>query len=222
MTSPQTKKRLSRTRGADHVDKPPKLVPVGQRRRGRPEIELLPAMKDEACRLARTGATMLEVAKGIGVALPSLYKVLGADEDFMNSVKEGREFFDERVISALGQRAAGFHVETEKVFSNGLRTTVTEYVPPDTSAAMFWLFNRKGWRKNDNVVQDAIDAAANAGDPDAPVSTKTLAMAALALLTGAALAPQAQQPTTIDITPNPTPGPDEEIAYDDRDPDFDI
>lgn len=191
---------------------------------GRPEIELLPAMREEAKALALTGATMLEIAQGVGVSIRTFYQLLGADEDFLNSVKQGRETFDDRVISSLGQKAVGYTYESEKVFSNGFRAVVHEHVQADTSAAIFWLLNRKGWRKGDNVIQDAIDATADT-NPDAPLNTQRLALAAMALL-GAAVHTPAPDHQTIDVTPNPTRPTDDEQDYenepDDLDTEFDI
>jgi hypothetical protein len=42
----------------------------------------------------------------------------------------------------------GYDYDAEKIFANGHRATVTEHVPPDTTAAMFWLRNRRPaqWR----------------------------------------------------------------------------
>lgn len=229
-TKARTKSRLARTRGADHVDQPPKLVPAAKRRRGRPEIEVLPWMKERAIEVVLTGATMPEVAKEIGISTAMLYKIFGRDEEFVDAVRKARDTFDERVINTLAQRATGYEIEVEKVFSNGLRVQTTEHVLPDTAAAMIWLRNRKNWRSSDNVAQDAIDAAA-AINPDEPPSTKTLAMAALALLTSAAVGAGAPQHRTIDVTPNPVsdtedepddPDFDEDQVYDDRSDDIDF
>lgn len=233
MTSTQTKNRLKRTRGADHVDQPPKLVPAAKRRRGRPEIEVLPEMVRVACAMAKVGATDVEMAAELGISERTFYVLVARNPEFSQAVREGKEFADDRVQNSMFRVANGFTVKTEKVFANGLRVAVDEYLPPNPAAQMNWLRNRRNWRSGDNVVQDAIDAAANA-DPDAPVSTKTLAMAALALLTGAAMAP-ASQPNTIDVTPNapramdddPNEEPDDEENFDtpyldDRDPDFDF
>jgi AcrR family transcriptional regulator len=212
----KTTNRLRRTRGADHVETP--LVPVAKRRRGRPEIELEPEMLAVADYMARQGATVPEIAEELGVSPALLYTWYAKYPEFLEAVKGGRIAFDQRVLSALGQRAVGYSYETEKVFSNGFRAKVVEHVPADVGAAINWLVNRHpGWRRGDNVAQDAVDAVAPLAGalPD----TRQLAMAALALLVGAS-APQ----QTIDVTPTDTSYDTmgEEPDFDDRDPDFDL
>lgn len=229
-TKLKTKPRIQRTRGADHVDTPPKLVPVAKRRRGRPEIEVLPAMKQRAIDAVLQGATMPEVSKEIGISVALIYQVFGRDEEFLEAIRRARETFDERVINTLAQRAVGYEQPVEKVFSNGMRVQTTEHVVPDTAAAMIWLRNRKNWRSSDNVAQDAIDAASQL-NPDEPPNTRTLALAAIALLASAVAPGAGQQHSTIDVTPNAPHAmadePDEdddlpeENGYDDRD-EFDL
>lgn len=217
--------RLSRTRGADH--QPPDLVPVAKRRMGRPEIEVHPEMVRIACVMARYGATDVEIAQELGISERAFYDVCSREPEFLQAIKEGKDAIDDRVERSLLQTATGFTYETEKVFSNGFRAKVHERVLPNPGAQMHWLRNRRNWRAGDNVVQDAIDAATPT-DASAPADTRTLAMAALALL-GAALAPQAspEPRQTIDgVVNQPTiddeDDMDEEPVYDDRDPDFDI
>lgn len=169
---------------------------------------------------------MREIAKELGIALQSLYNVLGDDPDFMDALTRGRRLFDDRVISALGQRALGYDHEVEKVFSNGTRVTVTEHVPADVTAIALWLVNRKGWRRSENAAQDAVDAVRNI--PEDTPGPRKMAMAALALLTAASVSPPEPDTITVDVTPNAPRGTEEEPddaeeqdAYE-PDPDFEL
>lgn len=230
-TKLKTKPRIHRTRGADHVDQPPQLVPVAKRRRGRPEIEVEPEMIRVACAMAKVGATDVEIAQELGISERAFYVICARHPDFMQAVRDGKEFADERVQNTMFRVATGFTVKTEKVFSNGLRVAVDEYLPPNPGAQMNWLRNRRNWRTGDNVAQDAIDAASQI-NPDEPPNTRTLALAAIALLASAVAPGASSQRNTIDVTPNAARAMDdepdedddlpEENGYDDRDPDFDL
>lgn len=214
-------KKLSRVRGADYDDTPRQPVPVGRRRRGRPEIELKPEMVRIACVMARYGATDVEIAKELGISEKSFYTICGREPAFLQAVRESKDVADERVQNSMYRLATGYNYETEKVFANGLRVTVTEHVPPNPAAGMNWMRNRRNWRTSDNVAQDAIDAV-NKSMPDEAPSTKVLAMAAIALITAAATPGASDDadptPHTIDITPNADP----EEFHDDRDEGFDL
>ena len=51
-----------------------------------------------------------------------------------------------RIALRLFSRATGYPYETEKVFQQRgkvVRATITEHVPPDTTACIFWLKNRR-------------------------------------------------------------------------------
>jgi len=176
--------------------------------------------------MARNGATVPEIAKELGVSERKVYDWYKEHPEFLQSVKEGRLTFDQRVLSSLGQRAVGYTYETEKVFSNGFRATVTEHVPADVGAAINWLVNRQGWRRGDNVVQDAMDATATAPAGEPP-NTRQLALAAMALLGAAVHQPEPDaKHQTVDVTPSRVydadPNETEEPDDDTDDPDFDI
>jgi hypothetical protein len=71
----------------------------------------------------------------------------------LHSVRLGKKEVDERVERSLYQRAVGYSYETVKVFlpygSKGpVYAPYVEHVPPDTTAAIYWLKNRNPaqWR----------------------------------------------------------------------------
>lgn len=177
-----------------------------------------------ACAMARHGATDIEIARELGVATSTLYRFYTLYPEFSEAIRAAKDIVDDRVERSLVHTAIGFTYESEKVFSNGFRATVTERVLPNPTAQMAWLRNRRGWRSGDNVVQDAIDAVAPAAPGEAP-NIRQLALASMALLAAAVHAPTgATVPNTIDVSPNPT-SEHEETDYDpddQDDPDFDI
>ena len=66
-------------------------------------------------------------------------------------LKSGKEVADNRVERSLYNRAVGYTFDSEKVFQHQgeiVRAKTVEHVPPDTTAGIFWLKNRKPaeWR----------------------------------------------------------------------------
>ena len=74
-------------------------------------------------------------------------------EDFGHALKLGREHANQRTERSLYMRANGFHYDAEKIFCNKdgevTRVPYIEYVPPDTTAAIFFLKNRDPARWRD-------------------------------------------------------------------------
>jgi hypothetical protein len=72
--------------------------------------------------------------------------------------KDGKEEADKRVERSLCNRAISYSYDAEKIFcdKNGKVTRVpyVEHVPPDVTACIFWLKNRKPpeWRDVRNKV----------------------------------------------------------------------
>ena len=117
---------------------------------------------------ARDGCTDEEIAKKLNIGLRTLYTWLNKYPHFKQALKENKEIVDYQVENALLKRALGFeYEETEMVASKDGKTTrvkkIKKIMPPDTTAAIFWLKNRQPlkWRdkKVDNleVNQDSID-----------------------------------------------------------------
>ena len=71
--------------------------------------------------------------------------------EFLEALKLGKENADDRVERSLYNRAVGYSFESVKVFQfQGaiIEAPITEHVPPDTTAGIFWLKNRRPdlWR----------------------------------------------------------------------------
>ena len=97
---------------------------------------------------ARDGLTNEQIALNMGVAESTLYKWKNEQVEISEALKKGKEVADYQVENALFKRATGFrYVEVTK--ENGVVVKeVTKEVAPDTTAAIFWLKNRKPseWR----------------------------------------------------------------------------
>lgn len=81
------------------------------------------------------------------------------DEKFVQALRKGKQIADSRVERALYDRAIGYsHLEDDiRVISNQIVTTpIIKHYPPDTTAMIFWLKNRKRaeWRDKIDVDHD--------------------------------------------------------------------
>jgi len=144
-----------------------------------------PLFAAQAGKLCELGATDMEIAEFLNVALSTFYLWRHTHPDFSEAVRAGKERADDRVERALYNRAVGYTFETEKVFQfqgEIVRAPTREHVPPDPGAAMNWLKNRKPdtWR-------DKIDHTI--GNPDgSPLqerSPREIAMGILAAVRAA-------------------------------------
>lgn len=105
----------------------------------------------QAEKLCRLGATDIEVADFLEVDVRTLYRWKGENEAFCQALKSGKEVSDERVERSLFARATGYEhdeVDIRVVAGQIVQTPIRKYYPPDTTAAIFWLKNRKpgDWR----------------------------------------------------------------------------
>lgn len=118
---------------------------------GRPS-KFSPAFCDQVKKLCRLGATDIEIADFLGVNVATLYRWKNDHPSFCEALKEGKTEADARVVESLYQRAVGYSFDSEKVqvLRDGavVRVPIREHVPPDTTAAIFWLKNRApaDWR----------------------------------------------------------------------------
>lgn len=108
--------------------------------------------------LATQGKTNEQIAEIIGVHVRTLENWQSAKGDFLWAVKEAKQAADDLVEAALFSRAVGYSHKSVKVFfdSKSLRTVeheMTENYAPDTTAAIFWLKNRRPeeWREKTEV-----------------------------------------------------------------------
>lgn len=125
---------------------------------------------------ARDGLTDEQIAGNMGINVRTLYNWKKKSVRIFQSLKVNKELADIEVENALRKKALGFR-ETEQTvsmrktveYANGKRIReVTEpvvveserYYPPDTTAQIFWLKNRKPgqWRDKREQEIDATEA----------------------------------------------------------------
>ena len=108
---------------------------------------------------ARDGLTDEQIAKNIGINRTTLYDWKKKEVNIADTLKKGKEVIDFEVENALLKRALGYEYE-EETYENGILTKkVKKQVPPDTTAQIFWLKNRKKeqWREKVEVVKTDED-----------------------------------------------------------------
>ncbi len=130
---------------AEGIKPPEAEVSVGRPAKYEPTFVL------QAAKLCALGATDVEMADFFGVHVSTLHRWKIEFPDFCDAIKSAKEVADERVERSLYQRAIGYTFESEKVFQfqgGVVRTPTREHVPPDTTAMIFWLKNRRPttWR----------------------------------------------------------------------------
>ena len=116
---------------------------------------------------ARGGLTDEQIAKNMGIAPSTLYEWKKKSKEFSESLKKGKEIVDFEVENALLKKALGYTItlNKQKVTKDGDVVDITEevHVPPDTTAQIFWLKNRKPNTWKDKVETDEDkEAVANA------------------------------------------------------------
>jgi hypothetical protein len=118
---------------------------------GRP-TEYRPEYVAQAEKLARLGATDMEIADFFEVDVRTINRWKITQPKFCQSLKEGKEVADAKVTRSLFQRATGFEHDAVKVSfdkeGHPQYAPYREFVVPDTTACIFWLKNRDkaNWR----------------------------------------------------------------------------
>jgi len=115
---------------------------------------------------ARDGLTDKEIADKMGITKSTFYVWKKEFSDFSDSLKKGKEVIDYEVEKALIKAACGYmstEIIRERDPKNGEMVVVkevTRFVPPNVTALIFWLKNRRPdkWRDkvdNVNIEQDS-------------------------------------------------------------------
>jgi transcriptional regulator with XRE-family HTH domain len=125
---------------------------------------------------ARDGLTEEQIAKNMGISRSTLNEWKKKYPDILNTLKKGKEVADRSVENALYESAIGKKYKVKKPikvkevqYKDGKRVKEVEHIeyaeeeiviPPNTTAQIFWLKNRKPdvWRdKQDVHVKDDTD-----------------------------------------------------------------
>jgi len=119
---------------------------------GRPTAYSAAAVK-QAKKLCELGATDEDLADFFEVSVRTIYRWQTQHKEFCQALKAGKAEADDRVERSLYHKAVGYRHEAVKIFmpANALEPVYapyTEQVAPDTTAAIFWLKNRRPaeWR----------------------------------------------------------------------------
>ena len=141
--------------------------------RGRPTA-YFPEYAEQAEKLCRLGATNEELAQFFNIGTTTLKRWISLHPEFRTAIKSGKEMADAEVADKLFKRATGYSHPAVKIFNDGgqpLEVSYTEHYPPDTTAAIFWLKNRRPDLWRDKIQQELSGPG---GQPlAAPVFTVT-------------------------------------------------
>jgi hypothetical protein len=119
-----------------------------------------------AKQLVLLGATEEEMATAFGVSRRTITTWEQKHPKFCRAILDGRMVADAQVGQRLFERATGYEHAEDKIFydsKTGKPVTVptTKHYPPDTTAAIFWLKNRrpKEWRDKQVIDQTTTHEA---------------------------------------------------------------
>lgn len=129
---------------------------VGRPTKYKPEYD---AQAAKLCR--RLGATNADLAEFFDVSHATIDNWLAAHPSFLGAVKDARAEADAIVEKSLYRRAIGYEHSAVKIFmpagaTEPVYAPYTEHYPPETTAGIFWLKNRKPdqWREKQDVTVD--------------------------------------------------------------------
>lgn len=109
---------------------------------------------------AKDGLSDEQIAYNIGINKNTIYTWKKKYPAIHEVLKKGKEVVDRQVENALLKRALGYDYEeeTKMVAESGKKSikVVKKHIPPDTTAIIFWLKNRKReqWRDVNKIEID--------------------------------------------------------------------
>ena len=110
----------------------------------------------QAEKLCRLGATDQELADFFEVNVRTIYRWKAEHAEFCQALKAGKAEADDRVERSLFARANGYEhdeVDIRILNSEIVQTPIRKFYPPDTTACIFWLKNRRPEEWRDKVEQ---------------------------------------------------------------------
>lgn len=113
-----------------------------------------------------SGLTDEQIADNLGIGASTLHEYKKKYPEFLESLKKGKDIADAQVVNALHKSAVGFTYYEETTNVLGDTVSVQKYAKPNTTAAIFWLKNRKPdqWRDKTEVQQDISQTVAFIGE----------------------------------------------------------
>ncbi len=100
---------------------------------------------------ARDGLTEEQIAYNMGISRETLRVWKNKYSVISGTLKKGKEIVDIQVENALLKRALGYVSKEQKVTKDGKIIELEKEIPPDTTAQIFWLKNRKPDKWRDKV-----------------------------------------------------------------------
>ncbi|UHC16054.1 hypothetical protein LRS73_26845 [Methylobacterium currus] len=137
------------------ADRAEELKPE-KRANGRPSSYREPFAK-QAEKLCALGATDDDLADFFEVSVRTVLRWKVEFPAFCQALKDGKAGADDRVERSLYQRAVGYSHDAEKIMQHQgevVRAAYREHYPPDTTAAIFWLKNRRPEQWRDKVAHE--------------------------------------------------------------------
>lgn len=127
---------------------------------GRPS-DYRPEYVEQAAKLCDLGATDDEIADFFNVSRTTIYRWKLEKPEFCNAIKVSKENADTRVERSLYQKATGYNFVEQQAFKIKVDAhseeveivEVERHQPSETTAAIFWLKNRKKevWRDKHDI-----------------------------------------------------------------------
>ena len=127
---------------------------------GRPsKIEVIDF--EQVRQLAEDGKTNEQIAEALGICVATVYNLKNASKEFLEALKDGKSISDAIVEKSLFERACGYSHPEDKIFCHEGHITIQRtmrHYPPDPTAMIFWLKNRKPkeWRDSVEVGSSAF------------------------------------------------------------------
>ena len=137
---------------------PPAVAPAQDAappKMGRPTL-FRPEYVKQAAALCKLGATDPELADFFEVSIGTIKMWAVQHEDFLAARMSGKLAYDDRVEHALAARALGYEhdeVDIRVVEGQIVQTPIRKHYPPDATAAIFWLKNRRSGAWKDRTEQ---------------------------------------------------------------------
>ena len=111
----------------------------------------------KAKELAAKGLLDKDIAKALGISVPTLKLWRKKHPELNEAMKEGKIVPDDQVEASLFKKAMGYEVEEKEYDVEGdkkiLKRTKTKHISPSDVAIIFWLKNRRPeeWRDKKEV-----------------------------------------------------------------------
>lgn len=114
-------------------------------------LKYRPEFCAQATKLCKLGATDEQLADFFEVHRDTIFEWRRTYPEFKVACDVGKDDADNRVVQALFHRAIGYSHEAVKMFAyegTSWSEPYTEHYPPDTTACIYWLNNRRpaDWR----------------------------------------------------------------------------